>query len=90
MDYMGDLGQFFDELDAFRKELRKHNDYLYVNSVGFYVGRGVWKIRVQLPPDAGVDKTTRIERRAKKFFPGQIVVAAQGWVYWNVSIYFHM
>lgn len=79
------IDEFWAELDYFRKELRKKNDYPHLASVSFYVGRGVWNISVN-----GIltgNSAERIRRRAKKFFPEQTVIVNH-YMYYTVRIYF--
>ena len=85
---VGDLGQFFDELDAWRSHMHKHGHYAYCAGVSFYVGRSLWKIKTH-----GIlseDKAVRIQRRAKKFFPKCVVELSFGWLYYNVNIYLNL
>lgn len=85
---VGDLGQFFDELDAWRKHMHAHKDYDHCAGVSFYIGRSLWKIRVY--GILSTDKAARIQRRAKEFFPGAVVTAGLGWEFYNVNIYLNL
>jgi hypothetical protein len=85
MSYRLDIDAFWDELDEWRKELRKHKDYRYLASVSFYVGRGTWNIRCN--GILSMDAAKRIERRAKKFFP-ECVVTITNYIFYTVKIYF--
>lgn len=79
------LEQFFEELDNWRGELRKHKDYAHLAAVSFYVGRGVWNITCN--GILSIDKATRIQRRAKAFFP-ECEVVVNHFMYYTVKIYF--